>query len=291
MATAQGDHLGVVRVGTSGWRYPRWRHDFYPAGLRQRDELTYLAQRTTSVEVNGTFYSLQRPSSFESWAVSTPEDFVFAVKGSRFITHMRGLSDVRTPLANFLASGLLGLGARLGPVLWQLPGRMTFDAVRLGAFLDLLPRTTVEAAALAALHDDRLSPDRALTTVTADRPIRYALEPRHDSFARRDALALLRKHDVALVVSDSAGTWPSFDAVTAGHVYVRLHGESALYAGGYRPQTLDRWADRMRSWSADGLDVYVYFDNDAQGHAPHDAVALLDRRLGLPATRHPGDGG
>ena len=157
--------MARVRIGISGWRYAGWRGDFYPKGLRQADELAYAAERMTSVEINGSFYSLQRPSSYAAWRAQTPDDFVFAVKGGRFITHMKKLRGVETPLANFFASGVLALGPKLGPVLWQLPENgwpSTPD--RLAAFFDLLPRTTAQAAELAKRHDDKLADDRALTT-------------------------------------------------------------------------------------------------------------------------------
>ena len=173
-----------VRVGTSGWRYPPWRGVFYPPGLPQRLELAHLAGLMNSVELNGSFYSLQRPESYRAWAAETPDDFVFAVKGSRYITHLKQLRDVRIPLANFLASGLLALGPKLGPVLWQLPPRLRFDAARIDEFLTLLPRSTGAAAQLAGEHDERLD-GRAETTTDADRPLRHALEVRHESFRDR----------------------------------------------------------------------------------------------------------
>jgi uncharacterized protein YecE (DUF72 family) len=268
-------------VGVSGWRYPRWRGDFYPKGLRQRDELTYAAERMTSVEINGSFYSLQRPSSYAAWAEATPDDFVFAVKGGRFITHLNQLRDVETPLANFFASGVLALGRKLGPMLWQLPARMALSPDRLEAFLALLPRTHDEAAALAARHDDKLAEDRVLaaigTGVPPDMPIRHALEPRHPSFETAEAREILSRHGVCMVVADSAGTWPTMPDATSDFRYVRLHGETELYASGYTDESLDRWAGQCREWLAEGHDTYVYFDNDAKGHAPHDAVRLLDR--------------
>jgi uncharacterized protein YecE (DUF72 family) len=282
----------MVRIGTSGWRYPSWRGDFYPPGLRQRDELAYLSRLLTGVEVNGSFYSLQRPSSYAAWADQAPDDFLFALKGGRFITHMRQLVDVETPLANFFASGVLALGAKLGPVLWQLPARQEFDEDRLVAFFELLPRTTEEAAALAARHGSALEGDRALTSTTVSLPLRHALEPRHETFRSRRAADVLRAHDIAMVVSDSAGTWPRFDEVTSDLVYVRLHGDTELYASGYSEGALAAWAGRVRRWTEEGLDVHVYFDNDARGHAPHDARALLElldlapEGSQLPPLRH-----
>ena len=286
--------MARVWIGTSGWRYPPWRGVFYPQGLAQRRELAHLAERLTSVEINGSFYSLQRPESYRAWAADTPDEFLFAVKGSRYITHLKQLRDVRVPLANFLASGVLALGPKLGPLLWQLPPRLRFEPDRLDAFLRLLPRSTGAAAQLAGEHDERLD-GRAETTVGADRPLRHALEVRHPSFRDPAFVALLREHDVALVVADTAGTFPYLDDVTAGFVYVRLHGDAELYTSGYSSEALDRWATLIRAWragevpvgeqtlappapsAAEGRDVLVYFDNDVKAHAPFDAIALAER--------------
>jgi uncharacterized protein YecE (DUF72 family) len=276
---------GSVRVGISGWRYPPWRGTFYPAGLPQRQELGYAAQRLRTIEINGSFYSLQRPEYYASWAAQVPDDFVFAVKGGRFITHLKRLAGGEPALANFFASGLLALGPKLGPLLWQLPPTLRFDPGALADFLDLLPTTTREAARLAARHDDRLE-GRALTVADADRPVRHALEVRHPSFAVPGAVPqlvhLLRERGVALVIADTAGRWPRLDEVTAGLVYVRLHGDTELYASGYPDEALDRWADRVRGWTAAGLDVWVYFDNDAKARAPFDAMALAQRLRAAP---------
>ena len=268
-----------IRVGISGWSYRRWRGDFYPRGLVQRRELEYAAERMGSVEVNGSFYSLQRPSSYAQWRDETPPGFVVAVKGGRFITHMKRLRDVEKPLANFFASGVLALGPTLGPVLWQLPERLAFDADLLDAFFRLLPRTVGEAAALARRHDGRLAGDRVLTRAPrglADRRIRHALEFRHRSFCSDEATALLRAHDVATVVADTAGRWPMAEAVTSDLVYVRLHGDTELYASRYGDPALDVWAARCRQWQHTA-DVVVYFDNDVHGHAPYDAQRLIAR--------------
>ncbi len=271
-----GIRAGTVLVGTSGWRYPPWRGTFYPTGLVQRRELEYLSRRVTSIEINGSFYALQRPESYRAWAGQVPPGFVFAVKGPRFVTHLKQLRDVAVPVANFLASGVLGLGPALGPVLWQLPPRMRFDAGRVAEFLSLLPATTAAAARAATGHDERLD-GRALVETDADRPLRHAVEPRHESFRDPAFTALLREHGVALVLSDSAGTWPVFDEVTADLVYLRLHGQGELYSGGYTAEALDGWAERIRAWRDAGHDVVCYFDNDAKVHAPTDARALIDR--------------
>ncbi|EWT02634.1 hypothetical protein N865_04175 [Intrasporangium oryzae NRRL B-24470] len=269
--------MGPYFVGVSGWRYPSWRGDFYPRGLPQRLELTYAAERMTAIEINGSFYSLQRPTSYATWRAAVPPSLVFAVKGGRFITHMRQLVGVESAVANFFASGVLGLGPQLGPILWQLPERLVFDRERVESFLALLPRTTGEAAALAARHDDKVPEDRALTTCEVDVPVRHALEPRHPSYDTADARALLAAYDVCTVIADSAGRWPQLHDATSDFRYVRLHGETELYASGYTPRSLDRWADQCRQWASEGHDVHVYFDNDAKGRAPHDAVALLER--------------
>ena len=270
-----------VRVGVSGWRYPRWRGDFYPRGLRQRDELAYVAERMSSVEINGSFYSLQRPTSYAAWRAAVPEGFVFAVKGGRFITHLKRLKGVDSALANFFASGPLALGPMLGPVLWQLPERVEFEADVLDDFLSLLPHTTNDAATLAAKHDDKLPESRALTVAETDQPLRHALEPRHTSFDSKEARAVLRAHNVAMVVADTAGRWPEMGDSTADFHYVRLHGEQRLYGGGYSDASLERWGRRLGGWLDEGHDVYAYFDNDSDGRAPYDAVrlrALLEGR-------------
>jgi uncharacterized protein YecE (DUF72 family) len=271
---------GRVRVGISGWRYPAWRGDFYPQGLPQRRELEYAASRLTSIEINGSFYSLQRPTSYAAWraeAAAVREDFVFAVKGGRYVTHLKRLVDVDTALANFFASGVLALGPMLGPVLWQLPETLRFDAGVLDAFLARLPRSTTEAAALAARHDDKVADDRALTTTEVERPVRHALEFRSPSFAVPEAMAVLRRHGVACALADTAGRWPRADEDTGAIRYVRLHGDKELYASGYTGQALDEWAARCRGWAEAGQDVFVYFDNDMKGYAPHDAMALIGR--------------
>ncbi len=265
---------GRAYVGVSGWRYPRWRGDFYRKGLRQRDELGYLAEQMNSVEINGSFYSLQRPSSYAAWRAAVPADFVFALKGGRFITHLKRLRNVETPMANFFASGPLALGPTLGPVLWQLPERVQLDEKVLEEFLRLLPRTTTDAARLAARHDDKLPADRTLTEAETDQPLRHALEARHPSYDTDAARNLLRRRGVAMVHADTAGRWPAMGDGTAEFHYLRLHGEKRLYGGGYDARSLRCWADRIGVWRDEGHDVYVYFDNDADGRAPYDAVAL-----------------
>ncbi len=271
---------GQVRVGISGWRYPAWRGDFYPTGLPQRRELEYAAEHLTSIEINGSFYSLQRPTSYAAWraeATAARPGFVFAVKGGRFVTHMKRLKEVEVPLANFLASGVLALGPTLGPVLWQLPENLRLDAEVLDAFLAGLPRTTSDAARLARRHDAKVPDHRALTTAEDDRPLHYAMEFRSSTFATPEATGLLRHHGVATVLADTAGRWPRVDEDTGPIRYVRLHGDKELYASGYTDRALDEWAVRCRTWAQAGQDVFVYFDNDMKGYAPHDAMRLIER--------------
>ena len=269
----------TVRVGISGWTYPPWRGDFYPAGLPHRAELAYAAQRLGSIEINGSFYSLQRPSSFWSWARQTRPGFQFAVKGSRFITHMKRLRDVHGVLPNFLGSGLLALGDQLGPVLWQLPPTLQYDPGVVEQFIRALPRSTGEAAYLARRHDERLA-HGSWTGTDGDRPLRHAVEIRHSSFLVPDFRALLAAESVALVVADTAGKWPQLFDVTADFVYVRLHGADELYTSGYNEAGLQSWGARIRGWDEAGLDVFAYFDNDVKVHSPYDAMSL-QRILGL----------
>jgi uncharacterized protein YecE (DUF72 family) len=281
--------IGRAYVGISGWRYPPWRGTFYPKGLAQRRELEYAASLLASIEINGSFYALQRPENYQRWYAETPEGFLFSVKGGRFITHMKKLRDVDIPLANFFASGVLALADKLGPLLWQLPPMLGFDAERLGAFFDLLPRTTAEAAQLALGHDERLT-DRDWTTTDEDRPLRHAVEIRHKSYLDPAFLTLLRERDIAIVVADTAGKWPLIETVTSNFAYIRLHGDEELYVSGYSEAALDRWAGLLHGWrtgatTPDGVarDVYVYFDNDVKVHAPYNAIDLARRLDALAA--------
>ena len=267
---------GKVWIGTSGWRYPPWRGVFYPKGLPQRRELEYLSRQLGSAEINGSFYSLQKPQYYERWRDETPRDFVFAVKGGRFITHMKRLRDVAAPLANFFASGVLALGDKMGPFLWQLPPSLPYDQDLLADFFDMLPRDTAQAAVLAGKHDERLE-GRALTEAAVDLPIRHALEVRHPSFVDPTLADFLRAHGIGLVTASAAAEWPYLEDVTADFAYIRLHGETELYASGYSDEELDQWARRIHGWSSAGFDVYAYFDNDMKVRAPIDAIGLQDR--------------
>jgi uncharacterized protein YecE (DUF72 family) len=287
----------AVRIGISGWRYAGWRGIFYPKGLQQRRELAFASREFGTIEINGTFYSLQKPPRFEQWAAETPDDFIFSLKGSRFITHMRKLREVETPLANYFASGILALGHKMGPVLWQFAPQMRWDRERFEEFFKLLPRSTKEAARLAKRCDDRIM-KRSVLTAKVDLPIRHCVEIRHESFVVPEFVDLLRKYRIGLVVADTV-EWPLLMDVTADFVYCRLHGSEQLYASGYEAQALDQWADRVAAFAtgrlaagryavkarADGIarEVFVYFDNDMKVRAPLDAVGLrarVEARLG-----------
>jgi uncharacterized protein YecE (DUF72 family) len=237
-----------------------------------------------SVEINGSFYSLQRRSRFEEWAASVPEDFVFAVKGGRFITHMKKLRGIETPLANFFASGVLALDQKLGPIIWQLPPNLGFNAGRMDEFFAQLPRSAGSAAGIAAHHDQRIPDDQALVKAAHPRRrLRHAIEVRHESFRTQEFYQLLRRYKLALVISDNPGKWPIFTELTTDLMYLRLHGHDQLYVSGYSDRELDEWATKISSWTERGCDVYVYFDNDAKVHAPFDAMNLMER-LGVTAS-------
>ncbi|HEX6534748.1 MAG TPA: DUF72 domain-containing protein [Gemmatimonadaceae bacterium] len=280
---------GAIRIGISGYDYPSWRGAFYPPELPRRSWLRWAANAFDSIELNGTFYSLKTADAFRRWHDETPDGFVFAVKGSRFITHNLKLRHAGTALANFWASGVLALGAKTGPFLWQLPATYRFDHDRVAAFLDLLPRDSRDGERLARRHDERAR-EPVLLESGVMVSYRHAIEPRHPSYFEPAALALLRAHDCALVVADTAGRFPTSEELTADFAYVRLHGSRALYASRYDDVELDAWAERIVSWASDiahvRRDVYVYFDNDAHAHAPRDARRLAERvRAVTPLVR------
>jgi uncharacterized protein YecE (DUF72 family) len=287
----------VIRIGISGWRYKPWRGVFYPPDLAQARELEFASRAVNTIEINGSFYSLQRPESYQSWYDATPEGFVFAHKGNRYLTHIRRLREPEKPLANIFASGALLLREKLGPFLWQFPPNFKFDEGLFEQFFSLLPQDSEQASALARRHEPRMA-GRAATETDAKRGLRHAVEIRNESFADPAFVRLLRKYKVALVVADTAGKWPDYEDVTASFMYLRLHGEKELYASGYTPESLDRWAKRIRAWSRGAQpedakliagsapskrtsrDIYCYFDNDVKVHAPFDAHSLALRVLG-----------
>jgi uncharacterized protein YecE (DUF72 family) len=284
--------MGKIHIGISGWRYAPWRGVFYPDGLAQARELDYAARQLPTIEINGSFYSLQRPESYAAWYRATPPGFLFAVKGNRFITHMLKLNEIEGPLANVLASGVFELREKLGPFLWQFPPMVKFDPERFERFFSLLPQDTEAALALASGYQSRMEGKVSLA-MDQKRPMRHAVEIRHESFRDERFIDLLRKYNIALVVADTAGRWPYLEDVTADFVYIRLHGDKELYASGYDDQAIARWAEKIRAWSTGGQpqggfcvsaqpppklagrDVYCYFDNDIKVHAPYDAQRLI----------------
>jgi uncharacterized protein YecE (DUF72 family) len=294
---------GTLRIGISGWRYEPWRGVFYPPRLPQRRELEYASRALDTIEINGSFYSLQRPEFYAAWYRDTPSGFLFAVKGSRYITHMLRLRDFDRPLANFFASGIFNLREKLGPFLWQFPPNFGFEEERFERFFAALPRTTEDALALARRRDARML-GRSRLAIDESRPLRHAVEIRHPSFVDPRFVDLLRRWQVALVVADTAGKWPYCEDITADFLYLRLHGEAELYRSGYTEASLDRWAARIRAWSKGSepddahrissapspkrrsRDVYCYFDNDIKVHAPFDARRLA-QKLGLPVSAEP----
>ena len=290
-----------IYIGISGWRYEPWRGVFYPPDRTQHRELHFASRAVLSIELNGSFYALQRPESYAEWYADTPKDFRFSVKGNRFITHVLRLRDPDAPLANVLASGVFHLREKLGPFLWQFPPNFKFDPARMEHFLSILPHDTESALALARHHEARME-GRAFLEIDKKRKLRHAVEIRHESFIDPAFIALLRKYKVAMVVADTAGKWPDYEDVTADFMYLRLHGDKELYASGYTDAALERWAARIQAWTTGGQpddarlisplaapkrasrDLFCYFDNDIKVRAPFDARRLIDL-LGLDPDR------
>jgi uncharacterized protein YecE (DUF72 family) len=280
---------GRAFIGISGYDYKPWRDRFYPPGLPPRRWLEFASRTFNSVELNGTFYSLKSPAVFQRWATEVPdENFVFALKGGRFITHNLKLTRSENALGNFFASGVLALGHLTGPILWQLPATYGFDADRLDRFMGILPRNSEEAEEVAREHDHRLKRG-ALTEAAEPVTLRHAFEVRHPSYFHEEFYFLLREHGYAFVIADTAGKFPYAEEVTTDFVYVRLHGSRQLYVSGYSDDEIEEWAQRVLTWTGAGRarDVYVYFDNDAKVHAPHDALRLAKRvaELGVSVPR------
>ncbi|UGQ48327.1 DUF72 domain-containing protein [Massilia endophytica] len=289
--------MAKIRIGISGWRYVPWRGVFYPEDLTQARELEFASRALPTIEINGSFYSLQRPASYQAWYDATPPDFMFSHKGNRFITHILRLREPDGALANVFASGVLALREKLGPFLWQFPPTFKFDAELVEHFLSLLPHDTDEALELAKRHEPRMK-GRTFLDIDSKFKLRHAMEIRNESFNDKAFITLLRKYKVAMVVADTAGKWPDYEDVTADFMYLRLHGEKELYASGYTDEALDRWEQRIRAWSTGSQpddaklisetkppkrasrDIFCYFDNDIKVHAPFDARRLLGR-LGL----------
>ena len=289
--------MSSIRIGISGWRYAPWRGVFYPKTLTQNRELEFASRVLPTIEINGSFYSLQRPESYAAWYAATPPNFVFSVKGNRYITHILRLRDIEKPLANVFASGVFNLREKLGPFLWQFPPSFRYEPEQLEHFLSLLPRDMEAALELARKREPRMK-GRARLAIDQNRKLRHAMEIRNQSFVDDSFVTLLRKYQVALVVADTAGKWPYQEDVTSDFMYLRLHGDKQLYASGYTEAALDRWALRIRAWSTGAepsdakrisqtpvlqrasRDVYCYFDNDIKVKAPFDAKRLIEK-LGL----------
>lgn len=282
---------GTIRTGMAGWVFEDWRGGaFYPKGLKQKDELAWASRAVTSIEINSTFYSNQKPASFTNWAAQTPAGFRFTVKGHQLVTHLKKLKDVEVPLANFFASGILALGERLGPICWQLPGNLAHSPERVEAFLELLPMTAKAAIALAKKHDERVPEPFLKSDGIGD--IRHAIEVRHASFAEPGFIDMLRAHNVALVTADSAD-WPTLDQ-TADFSYLRLQG--APGKDRYAPADLDTWAKRLKAWAegrtvkdaplvakpapATPREVFCFFVSTDKPNAPRNALAIAER-LGI----------
>jgi uncharacterized protein YecE (DUF72 family) len=261
--------MAAIRVGIGGWVFPPWRGVFYPPGLTQSRELAHASRQVTSIEINGTFYGAQKPTSFRKWYAETPEDFVFSVKGPRYATHRRELGEAGSSIERFFASGVLELREKLGPILWQFPPTTKFDEQNFGAFLELLP---------GAIDG---------------RAIRHVVEVRHPSFAAAAFIDLLRRKGVALAFVDDKDR-PATQDVTADFVYARLRRSEADEPTGYSRAALDAWVERFRAWSeghepadaarhhpdrakAKARDCFVYFINGAKIRAPAAAVAFLER--------------
>jgi uncharacterized protein YecE (DUF72 family) len=284
-----------VRIGISGWRYDGWRGVFYPEKLAKARELDFASREVQSIEINGSHYSLQSVKSYRAWHDATPEDFMFSVKGPRYLTHMLRFRDdtATVAMANFLASGVLALDRKLGPFLWQFPPNFKFEPESFERFLAMLPKDTHAAACFAERHDTRVK--APWFDVTARCALRHAIEIRHPGFCTSDFVRLLRRYDAALVVSDSVAGWPYAEDLTSNFVYLRLHGTETLYGGEYSDAALDGWASRIDCWSKGGQpedarlissmkprrrasrDVFCYFDNDKKVQAPFDARRLMER--------------
>jgi uncharacterized protein YecE (DUF72 family) len=243
---------GEIRVGIGGWVFPPWRGTFYPKGLKQAEELAHASRHLTAIEINGTFYGLQKPASYQRWHDETPDDFVFSLKGSRFITHRNDLSTAGPYIQRFLDSGLAELGPKLGPILWQFAPSLQFDEANFAAFLSLLP--------------PRLG----------NLPLRHVLEVRRSSFADPAFLKLMRDHNAAIAQVEDDKV-PLFDEVTADFVYARLRRCAKDEPTGYSPQALTAIAERFAEHAKQGRDCFVYFINGAKVRAPHAAQALIKK--------------
>ena len=289
---------GDIHVGISGWRYAPWRGSFYPKGLLQKYELHFASRTVNSIEINGSFYRLQTPESYKTWYENTPDNFIFSIKAYREITHFKRLRNVEKPVADFLASGVLDLKEKLGPILWQFPPTFKFDPELFKKFLDLLPKDTSSAKAFARKSDRYVKSERYVKSDSKekheDKKLRHAIEIRNESFVKDEFIDLLKDAGVALVIADTAGRWPQLEEITSDFVYMRLHGDTELYRSGYSEAALNYWFKRMKLWrdgkqlkdakrispkdpKDENRDVYCYFDNTDKLWAPYDARKILEK--------------
>jgi uncharacterized protein YecE (DUF72 family) len=261
---------GRIRIGVGGWTFEPWRRVYYPATVKQKDELRYMSGRLTAIEINGTYYSLQKPQTWAKWAAETPADFQFTIKGSRFATNRKVLAEAGESVTRFMAQGLTELGDKLGPIFWQFAPTKKFDPEDFEAFLGLLPKSA-----------DGLS-------------VRHAVEVRNDSFLTPEFPALLRKYGVGLVYADH-GTYPQMADLTADFVYARLQTGSDDIATAYPEGDLDAWAERLKTWArgaepadlpkadqahaclAMPREVFAFIIHEGKVRAPHGAEALIAR--------------
>lgn len=251
----------MIRVGIGGWTFDPWRETFYPSGLPHARELAFASQKLTAIEINGTFYRTQKPETFRKWADETPDDFVFSLKAPRYATNKRVLAEAGAAIERFIASGLDELGGKLGPILWQFAATKKFDAGDFAAFLALLPKDA------------------------KGRPLRHALEVRHESFNTPVFIEMAANAGAAVVIADSKG-YPLIEGGGARFTYARLMRNRENVATGYPTEELEDWARRAKAWAADGGGVFVYFINGFKPHAPAAAQAFLqliaENRPNLP---------
>lgn len=283
-----------IRIGMSGWTFEGWRGEFYPKGVTQKKELEYASRQVNSIEINGTFYSLQKPPTFQRWHDETPNDFCFSIKAPQYITHVRRLKEVEEPVANFFASGLFCLKEKLGPILWQFPPNVTLKDDRFARFMEILPMDSKSASQIAKKHSSKMD-GRSVTKAEGNYPIRHAFEFRHPSFMNPEFIELMKKHQIAVVFAHSGGiSSPYMEDVTSDFIYLRMHGQDEKFKNGHTPDLLDWLAERIQIWASgnqpkdaqvvcDDLpkkcprDVFVYFDTEAKEYAPSDALHLMKR--------------
>lgn len=276
------DEREQVHVGTCGWNKPAWKGHFYPRGLAEREQLAHASRHLATLEINTTFHGIKSAEDFLKWRAETPDDFVFSVKGYHGVTHENPLRNAERDVAEFFASGVLLLEEKLGPILWQISDKLPFAPDVVDTFLAVLPHSVAEARSLIARRG--LEPDPRILGLP-DRPIRHAFEVRHPSFSTPAFVELLRRHDVAGVVTNTP-TWPELREVTSDFVYVRFHGDAERFPNGYDDETLEEWAELIDGWRTGaacpdgrGREVFIYFDNPDHAGAGSPFTARKLQRL------------